>query len=98
MVVPHFLGKGIRYDGRNSVFADCDDYVRNFLLWLAAEKVGTHIESDLFSFPFFVLLRKSNLLRDAFPAAVGFTDASWDPTELAEVDATVVTYRLSEVA
>jgi hypothetical protein len=28
------------------------------------------------------------VLRDVFPAAVGFTDASWNPTEPAEVDAT----------
>ena len=30
----------------------------------------------------------TNILRDALPAAVGFTDASWNPTEPAEVDAT----------
>ncbi len=30
----------------------------------------------------------TNHLRDALPAAVGFTDASWNPTEPAEVDAT----------
>ncbi len=42
--------------------------------------------------------QKLNLLRDAFPAAVGFTDASWNPTELAEVDATAAAKQLSKSA
>ena len=33
----------------------------------------------------------------AFPAAVGFTDASWNPTEPAEVDATDASLSEGEV-
>ena len=38
-----------------------------------------------------------NLLRDAFPAAVGFTDASWNSTEPAEVDATDTAKRAAKL-
>jgi hypothetical protein len=39
-----------------------------------------------------------NLLRDAFSTAVGFTDASWNPTEPAEVDATDAPMHLAKSA
>jgi len=41
--------------------------------------------------------RSHEPLRDAFPAAVGFTDASWNPTEPAEVDATDASYIAGEL-
>jgi hypothetical protein len=47
--------------------------------------------------PTLALFDERNLLRDAFPAAVGFTDASWNPAEPAEVDATSASLSDSEM-
>lgn len=41
---------------------------------------------------------RPKIFRDAFPAAVGFTDASWNPTEPAEVDPTSASKQLPQVA
>lgn len=37
---------------------------------------------------------KTNAWRDVFPSSIGFTDASWNPSEPAEVDATEARYRV----
>ena len=41
---------------------------------------------------------KTNVLRDAFPTAVGFTDASWTQSQFAEVDATSCTTQTAKLA